>query len=87
MSTNSTPSVVAGRGSVLHGLPFVARPVQPERSRRLNAKHIAAFDAPHLPGKLPDFEQLTIRAPAEIPFRNFGNQIGHLPIAGRSEAA
>ena len=49
--------------------------MQPERSRRLDAKHIAALDAPHLPGKLPDFEQLTIRVRPKIPFGNLDNQI------------
>ena len=46
----------AGGGSILRGPPFVVRPVQTERSLRLNAKHIAALDASRLPGKFPDFE-------------------------------
>lgn len=43
-------------GRILHGLPFILRPVQTKGGRRLNAKCLPAGHFPNLPDGFPYFE-------------------------------
>src|SRR5256886_13933988 len=69
---------------VLHGLPFIARPMKHELSRRLNSQSPTTLYRPSSPVRLPHLQWLA-SPPVYITIRDFGDGIEDALIAYGAE--